>query len=283
MTSLSNAVAGLLPAETAAFYRQALQALTRAEIPFVIGGAYALAQYTGIVRHTKDLDVFVRPADSERALACLAAEGYRTELTFAHWLGKAFHGDDFVDVIFRSGNGICAVDDAWFTHAVAGEVFGEPVRLCPVEEMIWSKGFVQERERYDGADIHHLLLARAQELDWLRLVRRFGRHWRVLLGHLLMFGYVYPTERHHVPAAVLEKLLSRFAGELRDPAAGPRLCQGTLLSRAQYLLDVQEWGYQDPRQLPDNPMTEDALAEWTEAISAQEVGVPEGVTLSPPG
>ena len=32
-----------------------------------------------------------------------------------------------------------------------------PALVVPAEEMIWSKAFIQERERFDGADIHHLL------------------------------------------------------------------------------------------------------------------------------
>ena len=31
-------------------------------MPFLVGGAYAFARYTGIERHTKDFDVFVRAA-----------------------------------------------------------------------------------------------------------------------------------------------------------------------------------------------------------------------------
>src|SRR5947209_6149239 len=83
-----------------------------------------------------------------------------------------------IDVIFSSGNGVAAVDDEWFTHAVDAEVFDASVRLCPAEEMIWSKSFVVERERYDGADINHLLHACASSLDWRRMLRRFNSNWR---------------------------------------------------------------------------------------------------------
>src|SRR5215831_2986459 len=103
------------------FYQRSLRLMAGSDIPFLLGGAYALAHYTGIVRHTKDLDLFVRPADARRALEVFARAGYRTELTFPHWLAKAFHGNDFIDVIFNSGNGHCAVDDGWFEHAVEAE------------------------------------------------------------------------------------------------------------------------------------------------------------------
>src|SRR4051794_20310551 len=146
-----------LSLETQGFYRQAVQMLNQAQVPFLVGGAYALAHYTGIVRHTKDFDVFVRPDDCPRVLELFQKEGFRTELTFEHWIGKVHHGEDFVDVIFSSGNGVARVDDGWFEHSAGATFFGEPVRLCPAEEIIWSKGYVCERERFDGADINHLL------------------------------------------------------------------------------------------------------------------------------
>src|SRR5262249_17967308 len=152
-----------------------LATLQRAGLPFLVGGAYALERYTCIRRNTKDFDIFVRPADSRRVLDVLAAAGYRTEVTFSHWLGKAYCGDDFLDVIFSSGNGLARVDDEWFLYAVGAEVFGLLVKLCPPEEMIWQKAYIVERERYDGADVAHLLRGCGPRLDWPRLLRRFGR------------------------------------------------------------------------------------------------------------
>ena len=127
-----------------------------------MGGAYAFERYTGIERHTKDFDIFCRRADAEPILEVLeSALGCRTEMTFPHWLGKAYNPatGDFIDVIYSSGSGIAVVDDEWFTHARPAEVLGIPARLCPAEEMIWSKAFIMERERYDGNDVAHLLHA----------------------------------------------------------------------------------------------------------------------------
>jgi hypothetical protein len=260
----------VLTPETAAFYRRAIHILKGAGLPFLVGGAYALQHYTGIVRHTKDFDVFVRPADCQRVLAVFEAEGYRTELTFPHWLGKVYGDGDFVDVIFSSGNGVATVDDLWFENAVRGEAMGEPVLLCPVEETIWSKGYVLERERYDGADVNHLLRARGQDLDWRRLLWRYGRHWRVLLAHLVVFGFVYPSERDAVPAWVLEELTSRLQRESTTPPPEGRVCQGTLISREQYLTDLEEWGYQDARLLPPGTMSPGDVQIWTDAIGEEK-------------
>ncbi|HEU5322114.1 MAG TPA: hypothetical protein VFX28_15025 [Methylomirabilota bacterium] len=264
-----------LPPATRAFYRRAIRLLDDAGVPFLVGGAYAFERYTGIARHTKDLDVFVHPRDFERGLALFRGAGYATRVSFPHWLGKAYSGDDFVDVIFSSGNGVAAVDDDWFRHAVDAEVLGMPVRLSPAEEMIWSKAFIMERERFDGADVAHILRARAEALDWDRLQRRFQGHWRVLLAHLVMFGFIYPCERHRVPAAVMRALAARLDDEVDEPAE-ERLCQGTLVSRAQYLVDVDEWGYADARVAPRGNLTRRETAIWTAAIAE------DGPAAAPP-
>jgi len=250
-----------------AFYCTTLSAFKKANLNVLVGGAYAFARYTGIERHTKDFDVFVRASDFERTLAALRAAGYETEIPFRHWLGKAHCGEYFVDVIYSSGNGIAQVDDEWFDHAPADKVFDLPVRLCPVEEMMWSKAFVQERERFDGADIAHLLRARAEQIDWQRVLRRFGQSWRVLLSHLVLFGYIYPSDAHRLPGWVMQELMRRLEASCSAPASGPRICRGTVLSRQQYLVDVEDWGYRDARGLPDNPMTDGEISTWTAGIA----------------
>jgi len=249
------------------FYRRVMHRLEEGGVPFLVGGAYAFERYTGIARHTKDFDLFVHPRDVERALALLAADGCETEMPFPHWLAKAHRGEDVVDLIFSSGNGVALVDDEWFRHAVDETVLDVPVRLIPAEEMIWSKAFIMERERYDGADVAHILRACAAGLDWPRLLARFGDHWRVLLQHLVGFGFVYPCERARVPAAVMRELMGRLDRELTRPAP-ERVCRGTLISRAQYLVDVEHWGYGDPRLAPAGNMTSEERERWTAGIAA---------------
>ncbi len=251
-----------------AFFLHSIVRLEAAAVPFLIGGAFAFSRHTGIARRTKDLDLFVRPRDCRRVLQLFAEAGYQVRLPFPHWLGKVYSGGAFIDVIFSSGNGIATVDDLWFDHAVEGDVLGAPVRLCPAEEMIWSKSFVQERERFDGADIMHLLLALGSSLDWPRLLMRFGECWRVLLGHLIVFGFVYPSARCQVPDWVYDELVRRLVGE--KGVAGQRVCNGTLLSREQYLPDLTRYDMRDGRLLPEGPMTPEEIRIWTDAIQSEE-------------
>jgi len=256
----------LAPPDAEAVYRHVLQVLRDGGVDFLVGGAYAFTRYTGIERSTKDFDVFVRYVDRHRALDVLYEAGFETELTFPHWLGKAFWGEDFCDVIFSSGNGVAAVDDGWFDHAPEADILGVRSRICPAEEMLWSKAFVMERERYDGADVIHLIRCGAGTLDWDRVLARFGDRWRVLLVNLVLFGFVYPGERTRVPRRVMDELLSRLAGELESDSPDRKLCQGTVISRQQYLIDVTDWGYRDGRLPPTGAMSAEEIAAWTEAI-----------------
>ena len=269
-----------MPPAMAAFYRSALRALVDAGIPFLVGGAFAHACFTGIRRSTKDLDLFIRREHYERVADVMQVQGWRTELTYPHWLAKVFCGEEFIDLIFNSGNGLTPVDEKWFHDNPQAMVLGVPVLVANPEDGLLSKSFIMERERFDGADIAHLLHAAAEQLDWTGLLERFGPHWRVLLAHLTLFGYVYPGERHRVPAWVMDELLGRLAAETRQPPTPDQhVCAGTLLSREQYLHDVEHLGYVDGRLTPVSTMTQEDVAVWTEAIPSRH---PEPPHEEPP-
>ena len=249
--------------ERKTFYRAMLDELDAAGASYLVGGAYALGPYTGVTRDTKDFDVFVRPADLDRVEGVLAAAGCEIERFAPFWLSKATRGEDFIDLIHSSGNGIATVDDEWFEHAAEAVVFGLPVRIVPAEEMLWSKAFIMERERFDGADVMHILHECAGRLDWERVLRRFGDlHWRVLLAHLTLFGFVYPQRRASIPDWVMAELTRRLRREQRQRPSRLPLCRGTLLSRHQYAIDVEAWGYRDGRLPPDGKMTQEDIDLW---------------------
>jgi hypothetical protein len=245
------------------FYRAVLRALKAANLPFLIGGAYALARYTAIDRNTRDLDLMVRRSDWPAIAHALRAHGIYTRLVFPHWLGKALEGSAQVDIIFSGGNALTRVDDEWFTRSTSARVLGFQVQLCPVEELLWSKAFVMERERYDGADVLHLILRQGERIDWPHLCHRFRGHERVLLAYLMLFSYAYPHEDRKVPGWVVRRLSK---APLPMPEPGHNLCRGTLLSREQFLVDVQKWGYSDARLPPFGPMSPREWEIWTNAI-----------------
>jgi Nucleotidyl transferase of unknown function (DUF2204) len=248
-----------------AFYREAMEVLARAGVPFLVGGTFAFIHQSGIDRSTKDLDIFVRPVDLQRLLEACAEAGYEADLVYTHWLAKIRSKEAFVDVIFNSGNGLARVDDDWFAHSRVREVLGLEVRIAPAEETIWSKSFVMERERFDGADIAHILLTYGDKLDWNRLLQRFGPHWRVLLAHLVLFGFIFPSARSKVPAWVMKQLLEQVSAGLAEPDADDPVCYGTLLSWSQYLGDVLGGNFRDARIRPYGNMTPEEVARWTSA------------------
>jgi hypothetical protein len=247
------------------FYREAMEFLAKANVPFLVGGAFAFVHQAGIDRSTKDLDIFVRPADVQRLLRASGEAGFEADLFYSHWLAKIRSPSGFVDVIFSSGNGVAVVDDQWFEHATEREVLGLRVLVAPPEESLWSKAFVMERERFDGADVAHIILAHGERLDWRRLIDRFGPHWRVLLAHLVLFGFIYPSERSRVPPEVLEELMQRLTTETQSPDAEDPVCYGTLLSWSQYLGDVLGGTFRDARIRPHGNLTPDEVARWTSA------------------
>jgi len=241
-----------------------MRVLREAKIAFLVGGAYALGRYTGVIRDTKDFDLFLRERDVAPAVAAFERAGYKAALTFPHWLAKVHHGDAFIDLIFRAGNGLCDVDDGWFTDGTAVELLGEEVQLVPPERMIWQKCYIQERERFDGADVLHLLRETGPSLDWPRLLMRFGDYWRVLFSHIILFGFVYPDKRQNVPTWVMEELTRRLS--VSRPNLQSDVCYGTLLSREQFQHDIERWKYRDGREAPDGPMTREQIEIWTDAI-----------------
>jgi hypothetical protein len=228
-----------------AFYGEALRILCESGIPFLVAGTYALNAYTSVRRPTKDIDVFCKPGDYPRILHLFQEAGYEPQIEDERWLAKVFDGEDFFDVIYNSTAGVTPVNELWFAEHREAEIFGHTVRILPPTEFVWSKAFVQNRERYDGADIVHVMLKEHETIDWRRLLTYMEQYWEVLLVHILNFRFVYPTERHRVPQWLMDELMERLRLQDGLPVPQTRICRGRMFSRADYLIDVQEWGFAD--------------------------------------
>ena len=189
--------------KTNEFFRTVLRAFNEWNVPFLVGGGYAMSFHTATKRPIRDLDLFVLPSDFDRALERFDGAGFLVERLFPHWLGKIYKGRDYVDVIFSSGNGVAAVDETWFEHASQVEVLDVPVRVNPVEEMIW------------------------------------------------------------------DRLVAGLDQERRNSNEAGRVCRGALLSRGQFLGDLEQ-GFRDPRLVPEGSMTSRDVAVWTEAAKQSE-------------
>lgn len=236
-----------IPEEEREAYKIALQALNAAGVKYVISGLYALYEYTGIYRKTKDLDVFVEPGVVVEAARVLKAAGFNTYLEQSHWIAKAMWQDKQVDLIFGMGNGLGFIDELWYERSRPGILAATPVRIAPPEDLIWHRLYVSERHRSDMADVLHLIMRRGAELDWEHLLKRAANDWRLLLAQIHTFDFAYPGHRSHVPHWVRVELNER-ARKAMDEVGDPSVCYGTLISRFSFTIDVNEWGFHDPRK-----------------------------------
>jgi hypothetical protein len=235
-----------IPEEEREVYRRALQALNDAAVPYVVAGAYAIYEHTGIYRQTKDLDVLVEPSVVVRAAEALHDAGFVMRLEELHWLAKAVAGDRFVDLIYGMGNSVAFIDDQWYEHGRPGVLAAQPVRIAPPEELVWHRLFISERHRHDMSDIVHLILCVGDVMDWKRLVARVGPHWPLLLAQLQIFNFVYPGYRTNVPAWVSEQLIERARADAGHDDTDADVTRGTLISKFSFAIDVREWGFRDP-------------------------------------
>lgn len=210
-------------------------------IPYVVSGAFALQKHTGIWRNTKDLDLFLAPHDVPRALEALDQAGFETEICDPVWLCKAHRGEFFVDLITGMSNAVITVDPSWIERGSPAVVMGVPCRVLAPEELIASKLFVTRRERFDGADIVHVIHGTKGKLDWNRVLGIVGEHWQIVLWAMLLFHYIYPANSDSIPRPVWDDLLGRLKKELdhHNPAAHFR---GSLIDEKMFAIDVHEWG-----------------------------------------
>jgi hypothetical protein len=241
---VTSSVVAELPSEQKALFREVLALFEKVHLPYAVSGGFALQQHTGICRFTKDMDIFLCPADAAEALFQLREEGFAYEVCDPVWLAKAHRDGYFVDLITGMSNGAITVDASWMERACPANVVGIKSAILAPEELIASKLFVTRRERFDGADIAHIIFALRGRLDWERILELAGEHWELVLWHLLLFHYVYPAESGYVPRNLWNDLLSRFSNQVHSPDLRARF-RGSLIDPRMFAIDVDEWGRDD--------------------------------------
>ena len=222
-------------------YKDALRAMLDARIPFVVGGAFAVHRHTGVWRSTKDLDLFLVASKIPEAFAQLERAGFTTSIEDPVWLAKARRGRYFVDLITGVGNASLVVDETWISRGLPEVVLGIPCMVLPPEEVLVTKTFVAFRERFDGADVVHLIKACGARMDWNRVLLLMGEHWQLLYWSLVLFAYVYPARTDAVPDSVWLVLTERFAERVRRPDEDAPF-RGSLVDPRMFAIDVEEWG-----------------------------------------
>lgn len=225
-------------------FRESLQIMNASGVPYAVSGAFALHEHTGIWRNTKDLDLFLPTEHLLPALEHFKQHHFETEVPDPIWLGKAWRGGYFIDLITGMSNAIIQVDKSWIDRSVSTDILGVEVPVLSAEELIASKIFVTRRERFDGADVAHLIYATRDSLDWDRVFALVGDHWEILLWSLIFYRYVYPRHTNEVPRRVWHRLLEQFEAALTNPDLEAPF-RGSLIDENMFAIDVREWGLEN--------------------------------------
>jgi Nucleotidyl transferase of unknown function (DUF2204) len=225
-----------IPAEEWTVYREVMQRARARGIRFAFGGAFATAVYTGELRNTKDFDFYLLPSDREPMIQAMHEAGlqdYFERLSYDRsWIYRANRNDIIVDAIWAMANQRTEVDEDWLTRGPEITVHGERLRAIPAEELIWSKLYVLQRERCDWGDVFNVLDARAEDLDWERLIRRLGDDVPLLSGALSVFVWLAPDRSSAIPSWVQARVGLPSAKSVPDPM---------LSQKRAGLLDSRPW------------------------------------------
>jgi hypothetical protein len=177
-------------------------------------------------------------------LDAFADAGFDTEVRNPHWLAKVHSPPHLLDILFAVRHLTrLRISDEWLETSLATRFLGVPTRMLAPEETIATKAFIGNRDRFDGADILHIIRALQGEVDWQRLVYLLQGDEEIVLWHLVLFAYVYPMHRDWLPRALMERA---FESVRTSPALlDARSFRGAVLDPASFTVDVAEWGYRD--------------------------------------
>ena len=193
-----------------ATYRDAIQALRKAGIRFLLGGGFALATYVGRWRNTKDIDLYIMEADRDRAVEALTKAGF--EDYFPHrpydrkWIYRSTRDGLIVDIIWAMANQRAQTDAIWFERAPAASVRGEALGIVPMEEFLWCKLYIMQRDHCDWTDVFNLIYAVGTKLDWAHLLTRLEEDWPLLKGVLTVYSWLCPSQARKLPRSLTKKL-----------------------------------------------------------------------------
>lgn len=178
--------------------KKAAAALRDAGVPFLLGGSLASWARGGPeTRH--DLDLVIKRADVERAVAALTAAGMRADDPPEEWLVKAWDGDVLVDLIF-SPKGL-PIDDAVIARGEEMSVLSMQMRVMAIEDMLITKlmAITEHHLRYEAL----LAIARAlrEQVDWAQVRSATASSPFARAFFVLLEGLDVVPEQHDAPQA----------------------------------------------------------------------------------
>lgn len=193
-----------------AIYRDAIQALRRAGIRFLLGGGFALAAYIGRWRDTKDIDFYIMQEDREKTVDVLTKAGFDdlfSRMPYDRkWIYRSTRGGVIVDIIWAMANQRAQTDALWFERAQKAIVRGEELSVLPMEEFLWCKLYIMQRDHCDWMDVFNLVYAVGPRINWSHLLARLEEDWPLLKGMLTVYGWLCPRHAQHLPESLRKKL-----------------------------------------------------------------------------
>lgn len=192
----------LIPKDQWDVYADVITTAREHKIRFALGGGLAFSAYSGYLRNTKDMDLFVMDDDQEALLTIMEEAGFReyTEVTYdRRWSYRGFKDGYILDILWKMLNERGRIDEVWVTVGWEVEVRGTTVQLLPPEELVWSKLYIMNRERCDWPDIINLLHVRGPAMDWERLLGRIGEDAPALGGVMSLFRWLCPGVAQELP------------------------------------------------------------------------------------
>src|SRR4051812_32145274 len=155
--------------EMLAALKRAAAVLRDQGIPFAVGGGIAVWARGGPATE-HDVDMVIKPADVDAALAALEEAGMRTERPPEGWLVKAWEGEVLIDLVYQPVG--FEVDDSVFARCEERNVRAVPMLLLPTEDIMVSK-LLALTEHYMAYEpiVEHARALREQ-VDWDEVRRR---------------------------------------------------------------------------------------------------------------
>jgi Nucleotidyl transferase of unknown function (DUF2204) len=143
--------------------RLAAATLRCCEVPFMLGGSMASWARGGPLSR-KDIDLYVKPEDAERALEALVGAGMQAELPAEQWLLKARHEDVLVDLIFDPLE--AAVTDERIASADWMPVLSVWMRVVPLEDVLVGRLLALSEQRLEFGGLVEIARALRERIDW---------------------------------------------------------------------------------------------------------------------
>jgi hypothetical protein len=193
-----------------AIYAKAIQAVRSANVPFMLGGGFALASFTGRWRDTKDVDFYIQPGHRDRVVEALSNAGFKdyfAERPYDRkWIYRSVQTGVIVDIIWAMANQRTQVDELWFERSGQVELRGERLAIVPPEELMWCKLYILQRDHCDWTDVFNLLYAAGPRLDWQHLIDRLEEDTPLLKALLQVYAWLCPKDVLKLPKSLWKTL-----------------------------------------------------------------------------